>query len=114
MATSCKPSPTRARAPVLGSMTPAALNGAITCGDVQVAPPSIDLTNASSAWLAAPWNGGFGGTIRSGKSYRVAGVRSTTSTVPVVCCRLPGPVLVGTGLRLAPESGALDNRAGPG
>src|SRR6266851_8391356 len=76
MATSCRPSPTRACLPVLGSITPAALKGAITWGDVHVAPPSVDFTNASSARLATPLNGVLGGTIRSVKSYSVSVLES--------------------------------------
>jgi len=41
-------------------MTPTLLNGAITCGCVQVAPPSVDLTKASCALLRVPWNAVLG------------------------------------------------------
>src|SRR5207248_9737484 len=65
MATSSSPSPTRAGLPVLGSTTPTLLKGAITCGCVQVEPPSVDLTNASCALLRVPWKGVLGCRIRS-------------------------------------------------
>src|SRR4029077_12066270 len=113
MATSCRPSPTRARLPVLGSTTPAALKGAITWGAVQVAPPSVDLTNASWALLATPRNGVLGGTIRSVKSYRASVLGSTTMMLPIVCCRLPEPMIVFTGLQVTPPSVVFENSAGP-
>ena len=44
----------------MGSTTPRLLKGAITCGCVQVEPPSVDLTNASCALLCVPWKGVLG------------------------------------------------------
>src|SRR4029077_10924834 len=102
-----------ARLPVLGSTTPAALKGAITWGAVQVVPPSVDLTNASWALLATPRNGVLGGTIRSVKSYRASVLGSTTMMLPIVCCRLPEPMIVCTGLHVAPKSLVFVNSAGP-
>src|SRR4029077_2229513 len=94
-------------------MAPAAWNGAITCGEVQVVPPSVDLTKASSALLAVPCLGVFGGTIRSVKSNSVSVFGSTTMMLPMVCCRFPDPMIVCTGLQVAPKSVVFENWAGP-
>jgi hypothetical protein len=68
IATDSSPSPTRAGLPVLGSITPRLLKGAMTCGCVHVAPPSVDLTKASCWLLRVPCLGVLGWTIRSVKS----------------------------------------------
>src|SRR5205823_1294315 len=74
---------------LLGSNTPTVCNDAITVGLLQVAPPSVDLTNATllPRWrpeLDAFW-------IRLKKSYKVPVWRSTTIWLPMVwsCDRPP-------------------------
>ena len=55
-------SPVRIVAPVFGSTTPAVLICAIFCGADHVVPPSVDLTNATFAFV---FTTEFGWTIQS-------------------------------------------------
>src|SRR2546429_9926805 len=85
----------------------------MTCGCVQVAPPSVDLTNASCALLRAPRNGVLGGTIRSVKSYSVSSRGSTMTMLPIVCWRLPVLMVIWGWLQGLPPAGGLGEYAGP-
>ena len=78
-----------------------------------MAPPSCDLTNASSELLKVPWKGVLGAAIRSVKSKTVPLRGSIRTTLPIVCCRFMVSMNDWTGLQLTPPSVVLDITAGP-